>query len=224
MNSKQLYDFYNGSYHSSIDKNLKCDDKYFWARSRAAVDLYFDEVSDNSKIFEYGVGIGQNIASFKNSVGYDISVEALNACRMRGIQVSDNMDSIPDANFDVALSRHSLEHVPDPLESLIQIRNKLKLGGMLILVLPKERHGKASFDTDINNHLFCWNFRTINNLLNVAGFRPILNITKYSMGYQLLLPFHKILGYRIYLYMVKIAGRLSGLNGELIIRALKVEF
>jgi len=185
--------------------------------------LYFSDFTDNPKILEFGVGIGQNIASLKNAFGFDISKEALDACRMRKIQVFDDLESIPNNEFDIVLSRHSLEHVPNPLESLIQMKKKLKTGGSLILVLPKEHHGKATFESDLNNHLFSWNFRSINNLLIVAGFKPNINRLKYTIGYKQLLPLYNIFGYRFYFNMVKIVGRLTRENGELIIRAIKTK-
>ena len=221
MGKEQLSDYYDNSYHSKRHKNLLQNDKYFWAKSKTSYKLYFSEFNNDLKVLEFGVGIGQNIASLNNAYGFDISKEALDACRKRNIPVFDTIDSVPDNEFDIVLSRHSLEHVPNPLESLIQMRSKLNDKGTLLLILPKENHGKASFEPDLNNHLFSWNFRAINNLLNLAGFKPIRNIQKYSMGFKLLLPLYGWVGLNFYLTMVKIVGRLTGQNGELIIHAMK---
>ncbi len=223
MNTNHLFDYYNGSYHSKRNESLLNDDFYFWARSKASAQLYFSEVPKFSKIFEFGVGIGQNIASLQNASGYDISTEALEACQRRNLIVYNKLDVVPDEEFDIVLSRHTLEHVPDPLESLLQMREKLKKGGRLILVLPKEKHGKATFEPDLNNHLYSWNFRSINNLLVVAGFKPILNKLKYSIGYKQLLPLYKLFGYNFYYMMVMVVGWLTRENGELIIHALREE-
>jgi len=223
MDTTLLDEYYNSSYQQRRHENLLIDDKYFWARSRVATELYFSDFTNNPKILEFGVGIGQNIASLNNAYGFDISKEALDACRKRNIQVYDSLESIPLNYFDIVLSRHSLEHVPDPLTTLIQMKDCIKKGGTLILVLPKQHHGKASFKTDLNNHLFSWNFRTINNLLNLAGFKPTLNKNNYSLGYKLLLPLYNIFGYRLYFIMTKIVGRLSLQEGELIIHATKMD-
>jgi len=221
MINNKLFAYYNSEYHTRRNKDLLDNDKYFWARARTSNELYFSEFTGDSKVLEFGVGIGQNIVFLKNAYGYDISKEALDACRKRQIPVFESLESIPNNEFDIVLSRHSLEHVPDPLESLTQMKAKLKNEGTLILVLPKDNHGKASFEPDLNNHLFCWNFRSINNLLNVAGFKPVKNELKYTIGFNVLLPLYNIFGYRFYLNMVKITGRLSHQNGELIVHAKK---
>ncbi len=223
MSTNQLFDYYNNSYHTKRHENLLHNDKYFWAKSKTAAKMYFSEFTNNPKILEFGVGIGQNIASLSNVYGYDISKDALDACRKREIPVYETLEEIPNEEFDIVLSRHSLEHVPDPLESLIQMRAKLKKGGILLLILPKDNHGKAGFEPDLNNHLFTWNFRAINNLLNLAGFKPVKNQLKYTMGFNLLLPLYNIFGMKFYLLMVKIVGNLTRQNGELIIHAKKTE-
>jgi len=55
-------------------------------------------------------------------------------------------------------------------------------------VLPKERHYTVDYAADLNMHLFAWNFRSINNLLSVAGFSVTENKTFYNLGYRKLLP------------------------------------
>jgi SAM-dependent methyltransferase len=115
-----------------------------------------------------------------NAVGYDISKFALKFAKKKGIKTTNNIKEIKN-KFDIILCSHVLEHVKDPYKTLKILRSKLKAGGKLILILPVERHGKASFDLDINQHLYCWNFRTINNLLTVANFRVIENSYLYSV-------------------------------------------
>lgn len=223
MKTNSLQEYYDHSYHKKRHKNLLEDEQYFWARSKAAAELYFSDFDENAKILEFGAGIGQNIASRINAFGFDISEDALNACRTRNIKVFDQLSSIPDNDFDIVFSRHSLEHVPDPLESLVQMKQKLKRDGTLILVLPKERHKKVSFEPDLNCHLFSWNFRSINNLLNHAGFKPILNKYEYVIGYKQLMPIYNILGYKFYYTMVKIAGRLTLENIEIVVHARRAD-
>lgn len=218
-----LKEFYSKNYHSKRHSELIKDEFYYYSRAKASLRMYFSKIlnsSNSPKILEFGVGIGQNIALLKNAYGYDISEEALQECRKRNLKVFDSIEKIPNDEFDIVLSRHSLEHVPNPLESLDQIKNKLKKGGILILILPKEKHRRSSFCPDLNQHLFCWNFRSINNLLNLVGFKPEINGYKYVLGFRKILFVHKIFGFSVYLYLAKLIGILFR-NGELIIHARK---
>jgi SAM-dependent methyltransferase len=42
----------------------------------------------------------------------------------------------PDQSFDTVVSTEVLEHVPDPLRALTEMRRVLKVGGMLVLTTP----------------------------------------------------------------------------------------
>jgi hypothetical protein len=118
------------------------------------------------------------------------------------------------------LSRHSLEHVPAPFEALLNMHRLLAPDGELILILPREKHCRTPFAPDIHQHLYCWNFRTINNLLNAAGFTVEGNRYNYDLGFRALLPVKRLCGWRAYRAAVKLTGALLR-NGELVITARK---
>jgi len=210
--------YYDRGYHSRIHANLISNDEYFWSRAYASARLYFRGVLPGERIFEFGCGIGQGIAALENASGWDISVEAREECRKRGIPVYDELDEVPRKSWDVVFCRHALEHFEHPLEVLKVMKDLVAEGGDLYLVLPKERHYSCAIAPDKNQHLYCWNFRTINNLLHRAGFSPYLNECIYVLGYKALLPLKRILGANIYYYATLLVGRIM-CNGELIVRA-----
>jgi predicted SAM-dependent methyltransferase len=125
---------------------------------------------------------------------------------------------VPRKAWDIVLCRHVLEHLESPLEHLKLMRELIAEDGELFLVLPREGHYDSSFTPDLNQHLYCWNFRTINNLLQRAGLRPYINRYAYVLGYRALLPVRRVLGTSAYFYATRIVGRLKR-NGELIVRA-----
>ena len=65
-----------------------------------------------------------------------------------------NLTGIPDNHYDLVLSSHMLEHLPDPLRAVFELRRVLKPGGQLLLVLPWR---EATFDqhrpADFMQHL-----------------------------------------------------------------------
>ncbi len=194
------------------------EDEYFWARAEASARLYFSSEERSKRIFEYGCGIGQGIAALPHASGWDVSSEAREFCLRRNLKVYENIDMVPKKAWDIVLCRHVLEHLENPLQHLQLMRELIAEHGELLIVLPRERHNIASFAPDLNQHLYCWNFRAINNLLQRAGFQPHLNRYAYVLGYRVLLPVRRILGPDAYFYATMIVGYLKR-NGELIVRA-----
>jgi len=209
---------YDKGYHSQRHAHLIGEDDYFWARAEASARLYFSPEERSKRIFEYGCGIGQGIAALPNASGWDVSSEALEICLRRNLKVYKDIDSVPRKAWDIVLCRHVLEHLENPLEHLKLMRELIVEYGEILIVLPREKHYLASFTPDLNQHLYCWNFRAINNLLNRAGFEPHTNRYAYVLGYRALLPLRRILGPDAYFYATLIVGYLKR-NGELIVRA-----
>ena len=209
---------YDRGYHSQRHAHLIGEDEYFWARAEASARLYFSPEERSKRIFEYGCGIGQGIAALPHASGWDVSSEAREICLRRNLRVYDDIDTVPRKAWDIVLCRHVLEHLENPLQHLKLMRELIAEQGELLIVLPREKHYLASFTPDLNQHLYCWNFRAINNLLERAGFQPHANRYAYVLGYRVLLPVRRILGADAYFYATLIVGYLK-LNSELIVRA-----
>ena len=209
---------YDRGYHAERHANLIADDEYFWARAKASAELYLTHSEQQKRVFEYGCGIGQGIAALPNAAGWDISAEARENCRRRKLQVFDSLELVPKRSWDIVLCRHVLEHLENPLEHLKIMRELAAESGMLLLVLPREKHYESPFEPDLNQHLYCWNFRTINNLLARSGWKPYANRCEYVLGYRALLPVKRIVGHAAYFQATRLIGRLKQ-NGELIVHA-----
>jgi SAM-dependent methyltransferase len=195
------------------------NDDYYNARAKIALTKFFSGIDQNLKVLDYGCGLGQNIFYMPNAVGYDISQFGVEFCNRKGIKATNDIEELADSSFDIVLSAHVLEHHPHPKTMLEEIHSKLKKGGQLILVLPYERHGKAQFELDLNQHLFTWNFQTINNLLMVSGFQIKQNKYIYGAGYNKLLPLSK-LNFGLYRMATNTLSKLTGIR-EMKIVAIK---
>lgn len=215
---------YNRHYIESVFQPLLDDDDYYATKARCAAQVYFGPFPQPlGPILEYGCGIGQNLAALPAAIGFDVNPAARDECRRRGIAVLDSREAIPKQHFRFVLCRHVLEHVDQPLELLRELLEYLTPDGRLILVLPVESHRHTGFTPDVNRHLYCWNFRTINNLIWQAGGQPIYNAYEPMFGRRIHRPLKPILrhcGLATYLFFARWLGRCVA-EPEQIIHAIR---
>ena len=179
---------------------------------------YFEEADRNASLFDYGCGFGQAIAGNSKRAGWDLSAEARGIARANGAHVFDSIDRVPRGAWERVYCRHVLEHIEAPLEALKQMAELLTPNGQLILVLPREEHIPAPFEPDWSQHLYCWNFVTINNLLARAGLRPTANEQRFPIGWTRLARLRKRLPGKLFRALVR-SGAILRRHGELVIRA-----
>ena len=206
---------YESWYHSTRHSNHFNED-YYNARAKIALKKFFSGIDLNSKILDFGCGLGQNIYYLPNATGYDISKFGIEFCNKKGIRATTNLQDIPDESYDVVFSSHVLEHHPHPKQMLEEMYSKLKKGQKLVLVIPFERHGKGKFQYDLNQHLYTWNFQAINNLLLSVGFTIEENRYIRGAGYFRLLPLIK-LGFGVYRLATNFLSRLAGIKEMMVI-------
>ena len=185
-----MVNYYDDGYHEHTHKNLLNDKDYYEARAKLSMIKYFEGVDKNAKVLEYGCGLGQNISLFPNAYGHDISTFAMKECNKKGIKTIKDLTDCHE-RFDAVFSRAVLEHLDRPLDALKLMNQCLRPGGKLILVLGIERQKDVPLEPSQNQHLYGWNFQTINNLLFKAGFTPISNGYCRGTGYNKLLSLYK---------------------------------
>ena len=89
---------------------------------------------------------------------------------------------------------------------------------MLIVVVPIEAPGKMPRANDINQHLFCWNPRTLCNLLARAGLvHDTIRYEAYGARRKLL-PVYRRFGGKSYARLVRFVGRVLRFR-ELVVEA-----
>ncbi len=215
--------YYNGNYHKELHHHLVENDEYFSARAHASQKRLLKYIElENRKLLDYGCGIGQNIFGIEGAAGYDISSFAREQCTRRGVKVFDSLESIPVDFWDILFCSHALEHFESPLQHLEIMKNLLRDNGLLVLVVPKEGHVKDGVhnDFDIHQHLYCWNLRSLANLVTRAGFIVLNTRCVYTLGYRVLLPIHRLFGFPAYYFLSGLMGWISNC-GHLIVIARK---
>jgi SAM-dependent methyltransferase len=192
------------------------NDDYYNARAEIAVKKFFSGVDSQASLLDFGCGLGQNIYKMPNAKGYDISEFGVEFCRRKGINATTHLEDIANDAFDVVFSAHVLEHHPHPKTMLEDVFSKLKKGGKFILVIPHERHGKAQFQFDLNQHLYTWNFQAINNLLLTTGFEILENKYVRGAGYNKILPLAKM-NFGLYRSATNLLSRMAGIKEMMIV-------
>ena len=181
---------YESEYHQTVHGYLHTPAIYErWASINRR--RYFGSVRATDRVFEYGCGLGQNLYALPTTekIGYDVSEYARAFARAKGVEVTGDLATVSAGAFDVAISRHVMEHLDAPLEHLVFLRTVLVPTGRLILILPEEPvRAIADYAPDVNNHLFSWTPRTLANLLFRAGFKVSSIRREATSGLQFFSP------------------------------------
>jgi len=168
-------------------------DKKYWEWQSNGVELggniqaqvlFQSYIKDTDKVLDFGCGSGTTLKYLNCSekIGYEINPYAVKFNKEQNrINTFSNLKDIPDDYFDVIISNHALEHTPTPYEDLLNLKDKLKVGGKLVIYVPsmEDELGKLkkqnnTYDhNDRDNHLFGWNFQLLSNLLIKCKFKII---------------------------------------------------
>ena len=156
-------------------------DYFEWQKSTAQHNIHFLKkrfskfISKNSIVLDYGCGGGflLNSLDCQEKIGFDINLHALNHLKELGIKSCNNLNEINENSIDIIISNHCLEHIPNPLASIKELKTKLKNNGQIILIVPHETIGNNYKPRDINYHLHTWSPMTLGNLFSEAGFEVI---------------------------------------------------
>jgi ubiquinone/menaquinone biosynthesis C-methylase UbiE len=143
----------------------------FWARAIFDPLAEFGVASDQ-KVLDYGCGTGVVSAALANSTAFDVAPFVREFLAARGRDVLADIASIPKQAFDILLCSHSLEHYQDPRSSLHLFREFVRPQGYVVLILPIDSDFTPTIIPDNNQHLYCWNFQSITNLLLNTGWTP----------------------------------------------------
>lgn len=203
-----LKKYYDSEYNAVRHAPLIGDTPLFAARATVEKWPYFRDIPFSARVFDFGCGVGQSIALLPGAFGWDLSRESREISRGRVLTVFEELGDVPTDSFDLVFSRHTLEHVANPLRYLEDPRRFAKAGGRLRLVLPGQERATVTTQIDIVNlHLYCWTPQTIVNLLHVAGWQAEhVAYTPYG-GYTKMLPVYRTFGPTAYRIACQTAAR-----------------
>ena len=108
--------------------------------------------SARGKVLDVGCGEGKMLQLAEqmgwDGIGLELDPEAVQSSRRLGLKVlhggCDSLDNYP-SHFDCIIFSHVLEHLHDPIEALIKIKNALKPGGVLLLSCPNSMSSAGEY-------------------------------------------------------------------------------
>ncbi len=124
------------------------------------------------------------------SYGTDISEFATDYARrerhLTGIYTGSLIElQLPSRHFDIIYCHHVLEHLPDPLENLCEMRRLLRQEGVLFVSVPNlhsVKHWLRGNAWYTPYHLYNYDTGTLRRMIEKAGFR-ILKLWTDSPGF-----------------------------------------
>jgi SAM-dependent methyltransferase len=176
MEQKARYDEFYGSFRT-LRWMFRFDVRYRCRRLHEVfAELGIDVRGQN--VLDVGFGGGHLLASFPRDctlVGADVSRSAVTAAQRdpvfagfrdaRFVVVDEaEPDSLPVGPFDVVVSSHTLEHVPDDAAALAAWRQRMARGAILAVFVPIEEPDYVEF------HRRCYSVQTILERVHAAGF------------------------------------------------------
>jgi 2-polyprenyl-3-methyl-5-hydroxy-6-metoxy-1,4-benzoquinol methylase len=169
---------------AGIQRLVAAEDRHFWFRARneimaALVGRPIADLPDGFRILEVGCGSGnvlrvlQRLAEGRGEVqGLEVSDAAAEVARRRtGLTVTSGYLSDLDAtaSFDVIAAFDVLEHIADEAGVLVQMRDRLRPHGRLILTVPAHQSLWSPFDV-ASGHERRYSLQMLSRSLRAAGF------------------------------------------------------
>ena len=166
---------YESKYH-----RLETNYWLFIARRDAVINLIKEiGIDKTDKILDIGCSGGPLINllkenGFTNTYGIDISADAINLCKKRGINNVTVMDGTKtlykDEEFDTIIASDILEHIKNDDSALSEWYRLLKPNGKLILFVPAFDFLWSDHD-EINNHFRRYNKSSLIKKLKESQFK-----------------------------------------------------
>jgi len=191
---------------ASIDKcyqdyNKTDDASRFMREGKRHYDLFTRYVTcfeQSESLLDYGCGLGyflSNLSHMDNKYGFEVSEFQAEQAKRRGLNIfNGRVESIFESQktFDYITLHQVIEHLPDPLEVLIRLRELLGEQGYVFITTPNVRGLTSRITKDRwlamypPLHLFYFDPRTIRTILEKAGFDVVRLSTENINPYNIL--------------------------------------
>jgi SAM-dependent methyltransferase len=168
--------------HTYAIMNRVEDSHWWYVGRRQILESFLERIIRNPKskiqnprILDVGCGTGGNLEmleKFGAAEGVDVSDEALEFCKSKGLKVYKGLaEKLPftDASFDVVTALDVIEHLDDDVAGLKEMHRVLKAGGKTLVFVPAFMWLWGVQD-DVSNHRIRYTKKQITERLERAGF------------------------------------------------------
>jgi SAM-dependent methyltransferase len=161
----------------------RVEDKHWWFVGRRAIlETFLRQISSSLvprhlslRILDVGCGTGANLemlSQFGSAEGVDVSDEALEFCRKKGLTVQKGLaETLPyaDETFDMTTALDVVEHLDDDIAGLKEMYRVTKSGGYSLIFVPAFMWLWGVQD-DISHHRIRYTRKQIVERLKKAGY------------------------------------------------------
>ena len=151
------------------------------------------------RLVDFGCGAGDFLRLVKDDCaevcGIELQQSYLEALNSDDIRCEKNLDAIQIGSIDVCVSFHVIEHLPNPLETLKLLKEKIVSGGTLLIEVP---HANDALLSTLNNdefkqftlwsqHLVLHTRESLRRMLSYVGFEDICieGVQRYPLSNHL---------------------------------------
>ncbi|MEZ4362887.1 MAG: class I SAM-dependent methyltransferase [Kofleriaceae bacterium] len=159
---------------------------------------------DGGEVLDVGCGGGQLLALARargaEPIGVDPAAHAHRACAALAIPVVPRLELLDGRRFDGISMSHVLEHVPEVVPTLRELRRRLRATGWLCVEVPNRASLRARLSAPLVTrlgaderhrafpiHLSYFTPDTLHHALSLAGF-DVVTLTSTGFGLQALVP------------------------------------
>lgn len=155
-------------------------------KSEIDFEVMYLKAQPGSRLLDVGCGDGRFLLLMQNLgwqvEGTEVDPEAVKTARNNKLEVKLgelSEQKYPDNSFDVITLKSVMEHLPDPLDVLIECQRILKDEGILMIITPNTKsrihniYKNNWFDLDPPRHLHLFSPKNLEGLLKKVGFKSI---------------------------------------------------
>ncbi len=179
MSDRALQQYYQAEYVAQHQHAAGVTEKELRVqagRARHLVRVLRSQTESLARHLDIGCSAGLLLETVRSvygcvSVGIEPAEVYRSYCAARGLTVFPDQQGLADADarrFDLVSIAHVLEHLPDPVGYLTELRERWLTPQSLLLVEVPNLFGHSSLETP---HLICFHSATLQRALTAAGYR-----------------------------------------------------
>ena len=189
-----------GAYRANEVKKLKIEkqftDKENDAQRRFKSNLKYVK---GKIVGDFGCGAGHFLKLVKpyckKIVGIELQKNYINTLNQEGIYCIDNLKFLKNETLDIVFSFHAIEHLPNPIEILFEIKKKIKKGGKILIEVPHANDFLLTYlksdsfkqFTLWSQHLILHTHESLKRILEHVGFKDVktYGVQRYPLSNHL---------------------------------------